>query len=72
MTCRVARSLPNQTQIVEPIFCCECGLTHVEVLMASKTRGSYVCLNCVQSSNPSRVHEGRSIPLGPQNYSTTP
>jgi hypothetical protein len=48
MTCRVARSFPNQTQIVEPIFCSECGLTQVEVLMASKTRGSYVCLNCVQ------------------------
>ena len=57
MTCRVARSFPNQAQIVEPIVCAECGLTQVEVLMASKTR-RYVCLNCVQSPHPSGMYAG--------------
>lgn len=48
MTCRVARSYQNYTQM-ESVCCCECGSTHLEVFGASNTMGPYLCPICAQS-----------------------
>lgn len=48
MTCRVARSFENHTQM-EPVCCCECGSTHLEMFVASKTLGPHLCQICAQS-----------------------
>jgi hypothetical protein len=48
MTCRVARWLENHTQM-ESVYCCECGSTHLEMFVASKTMGPHLCSICAQS-----------------------
>lgn len=48
MTCRVARSFQNHTQM-ESVYCCECGATHLEVFWTSKTLGPHLCPICAQS-----------------------
>jgi len=48
MTCRVARSFPHRIPM-EPVSCCECGATHMEVLLTSGTLGPHLCPICAQS-----------------------
>lgn len=48
MSCRVARSFRYHTQM-ETVYCCECGSTHVDVLLTSGTLGPYLCPNCARS-----------------------
>ena len=43
MACRVARSFQNHAQM-EPVCCCECGSTNLEVFSTSKTLGPHLCL----------------------------
>ncbi len=47
MTCRVARSFPRQVQ-TEPVYCCECGSTHLETFYARQTLGPHLCPTCAQ------------------------
>ena len=47
MPCRVARSFPHQTQ-TEPLYCCECGGTHLETFFALQTLGPHLCPLCAQ------------------------
>lgn len=56
MTCRVARSFENHTQM-EPVYCCDCGSTHLEAFVASKTLGPHLCSICAQSLVGSGVAE---------------
>ena len=48
MTCRVARSFHNHTQM-EPAYCCECGSTYLEVFFTSIVLGPHLCPTCAQS-----------------------
>lgn len=48
MTCRVARSFKNYSQM-EPVSCCECGSTHLEAFLTSKALGPRLCPICAQS-----------------------
>jgi hypothetical protein len=48
MTCRVARSFQYDTQ-TEPVYCCECGSTHLETFFALKTLGPHLCPICARS-----------------------
>ena len=48
MTCRVARSFHNSVTM-DLVSCCECGSTHLEVFLASKTLGPHLCSICAQS-----------------------
>ncbi len=48
MTCRVARSFQSHTQM-EPVSCCGCGSSHLEVFWTSKTLGPHLCPICAQS-----------------------
>lgn len=48
MTCRVARSFQNHTQ-VDPVYCCECGSANLEVFWTSKALGPHLCAMCVRS-----------------------
>ena len=48
MTCRVARSFQNHTQM-EPVYCCKCGATHLEAFWTSKSLGPHLCPICAQS-----------------------
>jgi len=48
MTCRVARSFHNSTRM-EPVFCCACGSTNLEVFSTANTLGPHLCASCAQS-----------------------
>lgn len=48
MSCRAARSFQNHVWM-EPVCCCECGSTHLEVFGTSKALGPYLCPICAQS-----------------------
>jgi hypothetical protein len=48
MTCRAARSFQHHTQM-EPVSCCECGSTHLEVFDPSAALGPYLCPTCARS-----------------------
>ena len=48
MTCRVARSFQNHTQM-DLVYCCECGSSNLEVFWTSRTLGPHLCPMCVQS-----------------------
>lgn len=61
MSCRAARSFQNHTRM-EPVYCCECGSTHLEVFGASKIIGPYLCPICAQSM----VGCGVAKDLGPE------
>lgn len=47
MTCRVAGSFPRQTQ-TEPVYCSECGSTHLETFFAWQTLGPHLCPICAR------------------------
>ena len=49
MSCRVARFMPNRTQMVT-VFCCKCGSADGEVILIASTYGPYLCLSCGQST----------------------
>lgn len=48
MSCRVARSFQDYTRM-EPVCCCECGSTYLELFLTSKTPGPRLCANCARS-----------------------
>jgi hypothetical protein len=56
VTCRVARLFQRSTQM-EPVSCCECDSTHLEMLSTSNTVGPYLCQTCAQSRVESDVEE---------------
>ncbi len=59
MTCRVARSFQNYARM-EPVCCCKCGSTYLEVFMTSKTPGPPLCANCARSAVESGASKGLS------------
>ncbi len=47
MTCRVARLMPNRTQMMT-VFCCKCGSSDRDMILISRTFGPYLCPSCAQ------------------------
>jgi len=50
VTCRVTRlSQGFPLVIIDPVFCCECGSSDLEVCDTSKTLGPHLCPTCAVS-----------------------
>jgi hypothetical protein len=56
VTCRVARSFQTHAQM-DPVYCCKCGSSALEVLWTSKSVGPHLCPMCVQAGVDSGVAE---------------